>query len=125
MRSFILPGCAGLAFALHVDLEVRGSRSGGAAAAGVGEDVDFQEADLLQERAALPEIFLRLAGEAADAVGGEADRAVTVGGAELADHLGVLLGGIDAAHPAQGGAATALQAQVVLGGRACPLPPAG
>ena len=104
---------AGLLFAL-MDLvgEVVG---GGAAAAGVGEDVDFQEADLLQELAALPEIFLRLAGEAADAVGGEADRAVTVGGAELADHLGVLLGGIDAAHPAQGGAATALQAQVVLG----------
>ena len=104
---------AGLFFAL-MDLvgEVVG---GGAAAAGVGEDVDFQEADLLQELAALPEIFLRLAGEAADAVGGEAHRAVTVGGAELADNLGVLLGGIDAAHPAQGGAAAALQAQVVLG----------
>ena len=59
---------AGLLFAL-MDLvgEVVG---GGAAAAGVGEDVDFQEADLLQERAALPEIFLRLAREAADAVGG-------------------------------------------------------
>ena len=40
---------------------------------------------------------------------------LAVGGAELADHLGVLLGGIDAAHPAQGGAAAALQAQVVLG----------
>ena len=88
---------------------------GSAAAAGVGEDMHLEETDLLQEGAALLKVFYRLTGEAADAVGGEADGPVAVGGADVGHDLGVLLGGIDAAHPAQGGRAAALQAQVELG----------
>lgn len=74
----------------------------------------LEETDLLQEGAALLEVFHRLTGEAADAVGGEADGPVAVGGADVGHDLGVLLGGVDAAHPAQGGRAAALQAQVEL-----------
>ena len=74
----------------------------------------LEKADFLEEFAALFKIGLRLAGEAADAVGGKADRARTVGGAQLVHHLCILLGSVNAAHPAQGGSATALQAQVEL-----------
>ena len=74
----------------------------------------LEKADLFQKFAALFKIGLRLAGEAADAVGGKADRALPVGGAQLVHHLCILLGSVNAAHPAQGGSATALQAQVEL-----------
>ena len=74
----------------------------------------LEKADLFQKFAALFKIGLRLAGKAADAVGGKADRALPVGGAQLVHHLCILLGSVNAAHPAQGGSATALQAQVEL-----------
>ena len=89
--------------------------SRGAAAAGVGEHMDLQEADLLEEGTAFLKVSLGLTGEAADAVGGKADRALPIGGADLIHHLGVLLRGVDPAHPAQGGGAAALQAEVELG----------
>ena len=96
---------------VHLLREVVGR---GAAAAGVGEHMHLEKADFLEEFAALFKIGLRLAGEAADAVGGKADRARTVGGAQLVHHLCILLGSVNAAHPAQGGSAAALQAQVEL-----------
>ena len=65
----------------------------------------LEKADLFQKFAALFKIGLRLAGEATDAVGGKADRALPVGGAQLVHHLCVLLGSVNAAHPAQGGSA--------------------
>ena len=74
----------------------------------------LEKADLFQKFAALFKIGLRLAGEAADAVGGKADRAAAVGGADLVHHLCILLGSVNAAHPAQGGGAAALEAQVEL-----------
>ena len=104
---------ARLLFALvHLIREVVGR---GAAAAGVGEHMHLQKADLLQEVAALGKILGRLAGEAADAVGGKAHRAAAVGGADLVHHLGILFGTVNAAHPAQSGGAAALQAQMELG----------
>ncbi len=76
--------------------------------------MDLQEADLFEEGTAFLKVGLGLTGEAADAVGGKADRALPIGGADLVHHLGVLLRGVDPAHPAQGGGAAALQAQVEL-----------
>ena len=76
--------------------------------------MDFQEADLPEKGTAFLKVGLGLTGEAADAVGGKADRALPIGGADLVHHLGVLLRGIDPAHPAQGGGAAALQAEVEL-----------
>ena len=96
---------------VHLLREVVGR---GAAAAGVGEHMYLEKADLFQKFAALFKIGLRLAGKAADAVGGKADRALPVGGAQLVHHLCILLGSVHAAHPAQGGSAAALQAQVEL-----------
>ena len=77
--------------------------------------MDLQEADLLEEGTAFLKVGLGLTGEAADAVGGKADRALPISGADLVHHLGVLLRGVDPAHPAQGGGAAALQAEVELG----------
>ena len=79
--------------------------------------MDLDKADLFQKFAALLKVLCRLTGEAADAVGGKADRAASVGGADLFHHLCVLLRGIHPAHPAQGGGAAALQAQVELGAK--------
>ena len=79
--------------------------------------MDFEEADLFQKCAALLKVLCRLAGEAADAVSGKADRAAAVGGADLLHHLCVLLRGVHPAHPAQGGGAAALQTQVELGAK--------
>ena len=64
--------------------------SGCAAAAGVGEHMDLQEADLPEEGTAFFKVGLGLTGEAADAVGGKADRALPISGADLIHHLGIL-----------------------------------
>ena len=74
----------------------------------------FQKANALHKGHALAEFLLRFTGEAYDHVGGEAHPVLPEGGPQAGDRVGVLLGGVGAAHSAQGGGAAALQREMEL-----------
>ena len=106
---------AGCFFLLGKLIGKIGSR--GAAAARIGKHMNLQKADLLHKGHALQKVLLGFAGKAHDHIGGKADQARRKGSAQVLYHPGILLGGVGAAHTAQGGRAAALQAQVKLGAK--------
>ena len=113
LHSLRHAAAAGLLLVLgDLSREIKGRGSG---PAGVGKDMHLQKALSLYKSHAVQKVLLRLPGKAYDDIGGQAGVLLPEGGAQLGGDLGVLLGGVGAAHGPQRPGAAVLQAQVKLG----------